>query len=106
MPLSIKHFEAVIKLQKDNPNAHYWLGITYHATGKLGEALSALQKAAKLSDGKSPEVQWQLARVYKDQNKFKESADALELYLKLKPDAENADEIRRVIKTLRGKQVS
>ena len=104
VPSSIEHFEAVIRLHKDNPNALYWLGITYHATGKLAEALTALQKAAKLGEGRSPEVQWQLARVYKDQNKFRESAEALELYLKLKPEAENAEEVRRVIKTLREKK--
>ena len=105
-PQAIQAFEGVIKLHKDNVNAHYWLGIVLHATGKLAEALTYLQKAEKLSQRKSPEIQWQLARVYKDQNKFKESADALELYLKLKPDADNAEEIRRAIRTLRGKSSS
>ena len=105
-PEAIRAFESVIKLHKDNVNAHYWLGIVLHAAGKLGDALSYLQKAEKLSDRKSPEVQWQLARVYKDQNRFKESADALELYLKLRPDADNVEEIRRAIKTLREKRGS
>lgn len=103
-PQAIEAFESVIKLHKDNIGANYWLGIVHHAVGKFGEALTYLKKAEKLSQRKSPEVQWQLARVYKDQNKFRESADALELYLKLKPDADNAQEIRQVIKTLRGKQ--
>ena len=106
VPSSIQKFEAVIKLHKENVTAHYWLGVAYHSTGKLPEALSSLQRAEKLSEGKSPDVQWQLARVYKDQNKFKESADALELYLKLKPNALNAEEIRKAIRTLRNKQVS
>jgi tetratricopeptide (TPR) repeat protein len=106
VPRSIQQFEAVVKLHKENVTAHYWLGVAYHSTGKLPQALSSLQKAEKLSEGKSPDVQWQLARVYKDQNKFKESADALEHYLKLKPDAENAEEIRKAIKTLRSKQAS
>jgi outer membrane protein assembly factor BamD (BamD/ComL family) len=106
LPEAIEALENVIRLHKANVNAHYWLGVVHHASGKLGEAVDYLQKAEKLSERKSSEVQWQLARVYKDQNKFKESADALELYLKLKPDAENAEEIRRIIKLLRGKQAS
>lgn len=104
VPKSIQQFENVIKLHKENVTAHYWLGVAYHASGKLSQALSSLQKAEKLSERRSAEVQFQLARVYKDQNKFKESADALELYLKLRPDADNGEEIRRVIKTLRAKQ--
>jgi tetratricopeptide (TPR) repeat protein len=106
LPQAIQAFENAIKLNKENVNAHYWRGMALHATGKLEEALRSLQMAEKLSDRRSPEVQWQLARVYKDQNKLKESADALELYLKLKPDAANAEEIRKVIKTLRVKQAS
>lgn len=104
VPESIDQFEEVLKLHKENMTAHYWLGIALHSTGKLDQALSSLQKAEKLSEGKSPEVQWQLARLYKDQNKFKESADALETYLKLKPHAENAEEVRRIIKVLRAKK--
>jgi tetratricopeptide (TPR) repeat protein len=106
LPEAIVTLENVIRLHKANVNAHYWLGVVLHASGKLGEAVDYLQKAEKLSERKSSEVQWQLARVYKDQNKFKESADALEMYLKLKPDAENAEEVRRIIKLLRGKQAS
>jgi tetratricopeptide (TPR) repeat protein len=106
IPYAIQAFESAIKLNRESVDAHYWHGMALHVSGKLGEALRSLQTAEKLSDRRSPEVQWQLARVYKDQNKFKESADALELYLKLKPDAANAEEIRKVIKTLRVKQAS
>lgn len=99
-------FEEVLKLDKENVNALYWKGVVLHSSKKLGDALSSLRRAEQLSAGKFPDVYFQLARVYKDQNKFRESADALEDYLKAKPNAENAAQIRQAIKTLREKSVS
>lgn len=103
---AIEAFDAVLKLDKENVNALYWKGIALHSVKRLDEALSAFNKAEKLGLGKFADVYFQLARVYKDLSKFKESADALESYLKLRPDAQNAAEIRQAIKTLREKPAS
>lgn len=103
---SIEAFNEVLKLDKENANAYYWKGVVLHASRKFGDALAALQRADKLGEGKVADVHFQLARVYKDQNKFRESAESLEAFLRLKPDAENAPEIREIIKTLREKHGS
>lgn len=103
---AIESFDLVIKLEKDNINAHYWKGVAFQSAKRLDEALSSLQRAEKLSDGKFADVYFQLARVYKDKNRFRESAESLETFLKIRPDAENAAEIRQVIKTLREKPAS
>ncbi len=100
---SIELLNKAITLDKKNVAAHYWLGVALHAAKKLGEAVTALQAADKLSDGKFADVHWQLARVYNDQKKYKNAADSLEKYLLLKPDAENADQIRGIIKLLQEK---
>jgi Tfp pilus assembly protein PilF len=100
---SVEVFKEAIKLDGRSTNAYYWLGIALHATNKLGNAVAALRNADKLSDGKFAEVHWQLARVYKDQNKYREAADALETYLRIKPDVENPEEIKRIIALLRQK---
>lgn len=106
MVKAVESFDAVLKLEKANVNALYWKGVALHSSKRLDDALSSLQKAEKLSQGKFADVYFQLARVYKDKNRFRESADSLEAYLKLRPDAENAAEIRQVIKTLREKPVT
>jgi len=103
---ALESLNEVLKLEKENVKALYWKGIVLHSLRKLGDALAALKSADKLSEGKFADVHFQLARVYKDQNKFRESADSLETYLKLRPDAENAAEIRQIIKTLREKTAS
>jgi Flp pilus assembly protein TadD len=103
---SIQAFNDTIKQDKENVNAYYWLGIAYHSNKNFGEAVTSLKRAEKLSEGRFAEVHWQLARVYKDQNKFRESADALETFLKVQPEAKNAEEIQKLIKTLRGKAVT
>lgn len=92
------------KLDRTSINVHLWLGITSHAKGDLKAALASLLEANKLSRGSAPEVYWQLARVYKDQNNFPEAANALETFLRLRPDAKNADEIRGIIQSLRQKR--
>lgn len=98
--------EAVLKLDKENVNALYWKGIILHAQKKYPGAVAALLKADQLSNRKYADVHFQLARIYKDQNRFRESAEALEMFLTLRPDAENAAEIRQIIKTLREKPAS
>lgn len=103
---AVESFDAVLKLDKENVNALYWKGIVLHSSKKLDDSLAAFQRADRLSNGKFAEVHFQLAKVYKDQHKFRESADALEKFLKLRPEAQNAAEIRQIIKVLREKPSS
>lgn len=97
-------FAEAAKLDRTSINVQLWLGITSHAKGDLKAALASLLEANKLSGGNTPEVHWQLARVYKDQNNFPEAAKSLETFLRLRPDAKNAEEIRGIIQSLRQKK--
>ncbi len=101
---SLEQFRNAVKLDKESPNANLWLGIAQHAKGDFQEALESLKKANSLSKGTVAEVHWQLARVYKDLNRFGESASELELFLKYKPDAANAAELRKIIQHLKTKK--
>ncbi|MGE3466937.1 MAG: carboxypeptidase regulatory-like domain-containing protein [Pyrinomonadaceae bacterium] len=100
---SLERFRQAVKLDSTSINAQLWLGISLHSTSDLAGALTALMEAAKLSDGKVAEVHWQLARVYKDQKNFSKAADELETFLRLRPDAQNAAEIKKIITSLRTK---
>ena len=91
------------ELYRESINAHMWLGIAYYNSGRLPEAVSALNQANKLSKGKSADVHWHLAKVYKEQGRFAEAANELEALLKYKPDTPNAAEIKQTIVKLRQK---
>ena len=102
--LAIGQFRSAIELEPGSPNGHLWLGIALHSKKKNSEALQSLLKANELSRGGVAEIHWQLARVYKDLNRFKQSADELELFLKIEPATKNADEVRKAIEALRKKK--
>lgn len=101
--IAAKSFAKAIEIDNSSVNAHLWHGIALHSLKKYDQALSALKKANDLTDGTESEIRWQLARVYKDQGKFSKAADELELYLKYKPDAPNAAEVREIVSSLRKK---
>lgn len=100
---AINFFKRATEIDNKQANGFLWLGISYLQDKNYPQAETALNKANKLSDGKSADVHWQLARLYKDQNKFSESAEALELYLKYKPEAAETEKIKETIKILRQK---
>lgn len=100
---AIAYFDRSIELYRESVQANLWRGISLHALGKHNEAEKSLKVAGKLSKGDSPDVHWQLARVYKDQGRLTEAVAELELLLKLKPDAADADEIKKTIALLKEK---
>lgn len=100
---AITNLKRATEIYNKSPDAYLWLGISLHQNKKLSQAETALTQANKLSKGESAEIHWQLARLYKDQNRFRESANELELFLKYKPEVEDADKIKEMIKTLRQK---
>jgi tetratricopeptide (TPR) repeat protein len=79
------------------------LGIALQQNKNLSQAEIALIQANKLVKGESAEIHWQLARLYKEQKRFRESADELELFLKYKPEAKDVEKIKQMIVTLRQK---
>lgn len=100
---AVEHLQRATEIYNKSPNAYLWLGIALLENKKLSQAETALIQANKLNKGESAEIHWQLARLYKDQKRYQESANELELFLKLKPDSENAEKIQQTIKTLRQK---
>ncbi len=100
---AIENLRRATEIYNKSANAHLWLGIALHQNKNLPQAETALVQSNKLSKGESAEIHWQLARLYKDQKRFRESADELELYLKYKPEAENTEKVKQMIITLRQK---
>ncbi len=100
---AIENLRRATEIYNQSPHAYLWLGIALHQNKNLPQAETALVQANKLSKGESAEVHWQLARLYKEQNRFGESANELELFLKYKPEAAEKEKIKEMIATLRQK---
>ena len=100
---AIDSFRLAVEINPSSVNAHLWHGIALHSASKLKEAEAEYAQADKLGNGSNPQVNWQLARLYIDQERNLEAAKQLELFLKQKPDAPKASEIRKTIERLKQK---
>lgn len=100
---AIENLRRATEIYNKSPNAYLWLGIALLQNKNLSQAETALIQANKLNKGESAEVHWQLARLYKEQKRFRESAAELELFLKYKPDVQDVEKIKETIVTLRQK---
>ncbi|MFL6230999.1 MAG: tetratricopeptide repeat protein [Pyrinomonadaceae bacterium] len=67
----------------------------------LAEAEKSLEQVLHLTDGKSTEARLQRARLYEKRGEPARAAEELDQYLRLAPNAKNADAIRQAIKQLR-----
>src|SRR5262249_546578 len=95
LPEAIESLRRALQLAPDSPNgalADFYLGLAYLNSGKAGDAEPHLKKAYQ-SGGNSipPDVHMHLAKYYSDNKRYKEAADELELFLKLAPDARDAE---------------
>lgn len=100
---AVENLERAIRLYNKSPNGYLWLGIAQKRVGKLAQAEASLKRANELSKGKEADVHWQLAGLYNDQKRYAEAAAELELFLKNKPDARDAEKIKRLIAQLKQK---
>lgn len=100
---AVDNLEHAINVYNDSPNAYLWLGIAQKRVGNLVHAEVSLKRANELGKGKEADVHWQLAGLYSDQKRYAEAAAELELFLKTKPDARDAEKIKQLIAQLRQK---
>jgi hypothetical protein len=100
---AVENLRRATTLHNQSVDAHLYLGLALSEGGKTAEAEAALKRANEVAKGKAAEVHFQLARLYSSQNRYTEAADALELYLKIKPDSPDADKMRQTIQQLRNK---
>ena len=98
---AIESIRRAVTLNQGSVNANLWLGTLLRMTHQLEEAETYLKQADKLADAKSADVHWQLALLYKQLKKNKETADELELFLKVQPDSRDAELIKKLIKQYR-----
>ena len=98
---AIESFRRALLLNEKSINANLWLGIALRQTSRPEEAETFLKRADVLADSKLPDAHWQLALLFNQLKRYKEAADELEIFLKVQPDARDAELIKKLIQRLR-----
>jgi hypothetical protein len=98
---AIESFRRALLLNEKSINANLWLGIALRQTSRPDEAEAYLRRADSLAESKLPDAHWQLALLFNQLKRYNEAADELEIFLKLQPDARDAELIKKLIKRLR-----
>jgi tetratricopeptide (TPR) repeat protein len=101
---AVKAFTKSSEILPTSVNSFVLLGVNLRQIGKYKEAEQALLKAKKLTGTPIAEIHWHLALLYTNNlKKYKEAISELELFLKAKPDFEETDKVKSLIKKLEEK---
>jgi hypothetical protein len=92
-----------LKKNDSSPTAHMYLGMTLISLRKLDEAEKELQRAVTQGGDQMGLAHYYLGGIYWGRREYKRAADELETYLKLAPQAPDAERVRNTIKELRSK---
>lgn len=105
-----KFAEAEAELRKallkndSSPAAHYYLGVALHKQRKFPDAKKEFERTIELAGDALPPAYYYLGGICWAEGEYKRAADSLETYLRLVPDAPDAERIRGTIKQLRDRQ--
>ena len=103
---AIESFRRAVLLNEKSINANLWLGIALRQTSRPDEAEAYLKRADVLAESKLPDAHWQLALLFNQVKRYKAAADELEKFLKVQPDARDAELIKKLIQRLRTQSVA
>jgi tetratricopeptide (TPR) repeat protein len=92
-----------LKKNDSSPTAHMYLGMSLISLRKLDEAEKELQRAVTLGGDQMGLAHYYLGGVYWGRRDYRRAADELETYLRLAPQAPDAERVRNTIKELRSK---
>jgi tetratricopeptide (TPR) repeat protein len=92
---------AAVQAMPDDALAHSQLGLSYYFLGKSTEAEKSLQMAVSLDAGHFSYPQLPLADLYLRKKDFASAARALEQFVELHPDAEQAAAARKELERIR-----
>ena len=98
--LAEKYYKDALKIEPRFAIALSGLGKTYIATGRISEAIAALEKAVKNSPN-SAELYLDLADAYRLSREYKKALNAYKKVVELAPDSPLAVDAQKEIKRLR-----
>lgn len=92
----------VMKIDDHSAGVHYFLGQALANLGKFDEGAKELVSAISMGGDEVKEAHRILAIIYSSRGDKNRAADELEAYLRLAPNAKDADDLRKVVQQLRG----
>src|SRR5687767_5004655 len=96
-----KVLREVLKM-KESAVGHYFLGLALANLGRFDEAEKELVSAVKLGGDEMKEAHRYLAIIYNHRGDKKRAAKELETYLRLAPTTPDAEQLRSVLKQIKG----
>lgn len=97
-------FRKAAQKNASAPLPHYFLGVILIRRREFAEAELQLKTAVEVGGDEVPNAHKFLAGLYWSRHAYKEAADELETYLKLVPNAPDAQKLRASVKELRLKK--
>ncbi len=98
-----EQLRRALRKNASSPSAHYYLGLALLKRNNYEEAERELQSAITSGGDQMALAYYYLGGLYWGRHEYRKAADALETYLRLTPQAENAARLRTTIKELRAK---
>ena len=102
--LAEEQLRAALAKNSAAPTAHMYLGITLMNLKRLDEAEKELLAAVSSNSTETAPAHRYLGGIYWGMRDYKRAADELETYIKLMPNAADAERTKTAIKDLRSKQ--
>lgn len=99
---AIPILRSALKARSSSPPAHYFLGQALANHGDFAEAEKELSTAIKTGGAEMKEAHRIMAILLSARGEKKRAAEELETYLKLAPNAPDAEQLRNTIRNLRG----
>lgn len=100
-----KELRGAADLNKTAVTPHYYLGLLFLQNQNLDGAQKEMETAKQLKGDKEfPLVHRYLGGIYWKKKQYQMAADELEKYVRLVPDAKDADQTRKTILDLRSRQ--
>ncbi len=97
------HFRKAAQRNSASPTAHFYLGVILLRRRETDEAEKELRAAIAAGGDQLAVAHYYLGGIYWGRQDYKRAADELETFLRLAPDAPEAERVRSTIKELRAK---
>jgi tetratricopeptide (TPR) repeat protein len=91
-PAAIHQLQQAVELRPNDPDVHRWLAAACYDLGLNGAAIDELQRVAELSPDDARPLRM-TGLIYKDNEQFKQAAEAYAKSLAIDPQPAEADEI-------------
>ena len=102
-PEAEKQFREALRLNQSIPTAHMYLGVALARLHNDPEAESELRNAISSGSSQVGLAHKYLGGLYWKHGNYRQAADELDTYLRLTPNAQDADRLRATIKDLRSR---